>query len=170
MIHIFKKITNYHECVKCACCGSTNVDILFEQSFFKVRVMRCNNCDHNFTTITSKEKINELYSKSFWNLKFKKDMMDEYNIDTKPKKFKKLWDILIPLIGANKSQAHSHYTYLKSHVIGKSLLEIGSGEGYVFLSYSHSQKDLKKTLEVAEKSFKIVKTGYITKVNEKNDR
>jgi glutamate-1-semialdehyde aminotransferase len=31
------------------------------------------------------------------------------------------------------------------------------GPGYVFLSYSHSQKDLKKTLEVVEKSLKIVK-------------
>jgi hypothetical protein len=66
-------------------------------------------------------------------------MMDEYNIDRKPKIFKKLWDILIPLIGANRSQAHSQHTYLKSHITGKALLEIGFGEGYV-LEYFEGHK------------------------------
>ena len=42
------------------------------------------------------------------------------------------------------------------------------GPGYVFLSYSHSQKDLKKTLEAAEKSLKIVKKAIETKTVKKS--
>jgi glutamate-1-semialdehyde aminotransferase len=42
------------------------------------------------------------------------------------------------------------------------------GPGYVFLSYSHSQKDIKKTLEAVEKSLKIVKKAIDTKTVKKS--
>ena len=37
------------------------------------------------------------------------------------------------------------------------------GPGWVFLSYSHSMKDIKKTLDESKKSMKIVKNAIDTK-------
>ena len=37
------------------------------------------------------------------------------------------------------------------------------GPGWVFLSYSHSMKDIKKTLDASKKSMKIVKNAIDTK-------
>jgi glutamate-1-semialdehyde aminotransferase len=42
------------------------------------------------------------------------------------------------------------------------------GPGYVFLSYSHSQKDIKKMLDASEKSLKIVKKAIDTKTIKKS--
>ena len=42
------------------------------------------------------------------------------------------------------------------------------GPGSVFLSYSHSMNDIKKTLEATEKSMKIVKKAIDTKTVKKS--
>jgi hypothetical protein len=44
------------------------------------------------------------------------------------------------------------------------------GPGWVFLSYSHSMNDIKKTLEAAKTSMKIVKNAIKTKTVKKSLR
>jgi glutamate-1-semialdehyde 2,1-aminomutase len=63
-----------------------------------------------------------------------------------------------------RDDADNHSVLIKS-LFYQEMIKRGIllGPGYVFLSYSHSQKDLKKTLEAAEKSFKIVKKAINTK-------
>ena len=52
---------------------------------------------------------------------------------------KKIWDVVVSILGANKARAHSHYLYLKPYVNQKNILEIGAGEG-IALEYFEEKK------------------------------
>lgn len=131
--------------------------------------MKCSNCGHNFTLVESKEQLEKLYSEFFWTGKFRKDIKSNGEADAKPKILKKIWDWFIPIIGANKSRAHSHYLYLKPHVTQKNLFEIGSGTGLVLEYFKKKKFEVygiepsKDNCDIINKKFKkrVCDVGFI---------
>ena len=120
----------------CPCCDSKNITLAYENSFFDLPIMRCNECSVHFGDHhKNKNDVKEYYTEKYWsvfrnikNVKITDQKIDEgYLI----KKFPKFIRVMAEMTGVRKSLAFSQYNYLKSFLHGNTLLEIGAGEGFL---------------------------------------
>lgn len=120
---------------KCPSCDSVTTSLIYDTSFFELPVLNCKSCSLFFTLQNKKERIKDYYNDSYWsvfrNLKNQKVADQKYDDAYIIKKIPGFLRNIIERTGVRKSLALSQLNYLKPHILGKNLLEIGSGEGFL---------------------------------------
>lgn len=168
---------------KCICCGSINISEATKTSFFELPVEKCNSCHYHFLKFNKNEfDIKKYYHDTYWsvfrNLHNKKNLAGKVDSAYLIKKLPKPLRTIVELTGVRKSLASSQFNYLKSHVKGEKLLEIGSGEGFLLEWFEKNGYDVfgvepsKDNLSVIQKKLKKGKciTGYIEDAYTLKDR
>ena len=120
----------------CPCCGSNNITLAYENSFFNLPILKCGDCslhydDHSKNNNDIKEYHAEKYWSVFRNINNEKISDQKIDQGYPLKKFPKFIQTIAEMTGVRKSLAFSQYNYLKSFLHGNNLLEIGAGEGYL---------------------------------------
>lgn len=157
----------------CQCCDSNNVILVYDDSFFKLPVLKCTDCAAHFAKYDkSSEEMKKYYKETYWsvfrnvkNVEIKEGKVDDTYLI---KKLPRVLRDIIELLGVRKSLAYSQYNYLKPDLKGKKLLEIGSGEGFVLQLFEKKGFDVfgiepsKDNLEIIKKKLKRgnCKTGF----------
>ena len=160
--------------IKCICCDSNDISEATKTSFFKLPVNKCNSCNYHFLKFNkNKFDIKKYYHDTYWsvfrNLNNNKNLSGRVDPAYIIKKLPKHLGNIIELTGVRKSLVFSQFNYLKSHIKGKKLLEIGSGEGFLLEWFEKNGFDVfgiepsKENLPVIQKKIKKGKciTGYI---------
>jgi len=122
---------------QCECCFSKDLELVYNDSFFNLPILKCKNCLLHFIwdkelSLDLEKYYDETYWKFFRNIENKK--IDSQKTDNAYllKKLPKLFQTLVDVIGVRKSLAYSQVKYLKSYVSNrKKLFELGSGEGFI---------------------------------------
>lgn len=159
---------------KCICCDSTDISEAKKTSFFELPIKKCSYCDYHFLEFDKNEfDVKKYYKDTYWtvfrNLHNRKNISGRVDPAYLVKKLPKVLSNIIELTGVRKSLAFSQFKYLKSHVKGKKLLEIGSGEGFLLEWFEKNNYDVfgiepsKENLSVIQKKIKKGKciTGFI---------
>ena len=163
----------------CQCCGSNNVVVAYETSFFNLPVLKCDNCSGYFLQYDKgqfdiKKYYNETYWAVFRNIHDKK--ITDQQVDKRffIKKLPKILRDLIEITGVRKAMAYSQYNYVKPHINGKLLFELGSGEGFVLELFEKRGFDVygmepsRDNLEIINKKLKKGKceVGFAENIND----
>jgi 2-polyprenyl-3-methyl-5-hydroxy-6-metoxy-1,4-benzoquinol methylase len=119
----------------CPCCKENNVEMIYDNSFFELPVFNCHDCNHYFINNLNQNDIQKYYDKTYWsvfrNIHNKKIVNEKFDNEYLFKKFPIFIQKILDLIGVRKAVAYSQFSYLKPHLRGVKLLEIGPGEGFV---------------------------------------
>lgn len=119
----------------CPGCDFQTSSVAYENSFFELPVLNCKNCSLFFTSQKEKNKIKEYYNDSYWsvfrNIKNKKIVDQKYDDAYVINKIPNFLRKIVEKTGIRKSLALSQFIYLKLHIKGNNLFEIGSGEGFL---------------------------------------
>ena len=114
----------------------------YENSFFELPVLKCKNCSLFFTSQIKKDQIKEYYNDSYWsvfrNIKNKKIINEKYDDAYVIKKIPGFLRKIVEKTGIRKSLALSQFNYLKPHIKGTNLFEIGSGEGFLLEKFENN--------------------------------
>ena len=170
---------------KCNCCNSKNINQVYDDSFFNLPVMKCMDCLFHFVMYEEDEKnMQKYYNETYWpvfrNINNKK-ILDQ-KVDN-AYLIKKLPSPIIKLIestGVRKSLAYSQFRYLKSYLKGKTLFEIGPGEGFILELFEKNNYNVfgmeasKENLNVISSKLRNgkIEIGFaedISKINKKFD-
>lgn len=162
---------------KCICCGSNNISEATKTSFFELPVEKCDSCNYHFLKFDkNKFDIKKYYQDTYWavfrNVHSKKKISGKVDSAYLIKKLPNVLQKIIESTGVRKSLAFSQFNYLKSHIKGKKLLEIGSGEGFLLELFEKNEYDVygiepsKDNLSIIGGKIKKGKavTGYIEDV------
>jgi len=179
-----KEINNF-SISECHCCYSKNIKQVYDDSFFNLPVMKCMDCLFHFVVYGDDEKnMQKYYNETYWpvfrnihNKKILDQKVDNaYLIKKLPSPIRKL----IEFIGVRKSLAYSQFKYLKSYLKGKTLFEIGPGEGFILELFEKNNYDVfgieasKENLDIIDRKLRNgkIQTGFaedIFKINKKFD-
>jgi 2-polyprenyl-3-methyl-5-hydroxy-6-metoxy-1,4-benzoquinol methylase len=170
---------------KCDCCYSKNIEQVYDDSFFNLPIMKCMDCLFHFAMYDEDEKnMQKYYNETYWpvfrNINNKK-ILDQ-KVDN-AYLIKKLPSPIIKLIestGVRKSLAYSQFRYLKSYLKGKTLFEIGPGEGFILELFEKNNYNVfgmeasKENLDVISSKLRNgkIEIGFaedISKINKKFD-
>jgi 2-polyprenyl-3-methyl-5-hydroxy-6-metoxy-1,4-benzoquinol methylase len=170
---------------KCSCCFSKNIDQVYDESFFNLPIMKCLDCSFHFVLYEEDEKnmqayYNETYWPVFRNIHNKKISDQKVDKSYLIKKFPTSIRKLIEFTGVRKSLAYSQFKYLKSHLKGKTLFEIGPGEGFVLELFEKNDFEVfgieasKENLDIIDRKLRNgkIQTGFaedISKIDKKFD-
>ncbi len=149
---------------KCQCCDSLNITQAYNDSFFNLPILRCEDCLVHFVDYKDQNSMKEYYSETYWrvfrnihNKKIKDGVVDDaYAI----KKLPKIIRHIVEATGVRKSLARSQYKYLKPYIAGKNMLELGSGEGFVLEMFEkhgfdvHGIEPSKENIQIINKKIK----------------
>ena len=179
------KKSNINYISKCNCCYSENTEQVYDDSFFNLPVMKCMDCLFHFVMYEEDEKnMQKYYNETYWpvfrNINNKK-ILDQ-KVDN-AYLIKKLPSPIIKLIestGVRKSLAYSQFRYLKSYLKGKTLFEIGPGEGFILELFEKNNYNVfgmeasKENLDVISSKLRNgkIEIGFaedISKINKKFD-
>jgi 2-polyprenyl-3-methyl-5-hydroxy-6-metoxy-1,4-benzoquinol methylase len=121
---------------KCQCCDSSNLILAYEDSFFNLPVLKCNDCSVHFVQYDeNKLDMKKYYDETYWSVfrNIDNQKIINQNVDNAYliKKLPKIIRDIIELTGVRKSLSYSQYNYLKPYVRGHTLFELGSGEGFI---------------------------------------
>jgi len=164
----------YDSSDKCICCGSNEISLATETSFFELPVQKCESCNYYFLKYNKNEfDIKKYYQDTYWpvfrNIHNIKKLSGKVDPAYLIKKLPKPLTSIIELTGVRKSLAFSQFNYLKSYIKGKKLLEIGSGEGFLLEMFEKNGYDVfgiepsKDNLPIIQQKLKKGKciTGYV---------
>lgn len=160
---------------KCMCCNSTKISQATTTSFFELPVNKCSACSYHFVSYDkNKFDIKKYYSDTYWNV-FRNIHRQKnptggkvdpvYLINKLPKPIRAIAE----MTGVRKSLALSQFIYLKPHLVGKKLLEIGCGEGFLLERFEKNGYDV-FGIEPSKDNLSIIKkklrrgsciTGYV---------
>jgi 2-polyprenyl-3-methyl-5-hydroxy-6-metoxy-1,4-benzoquinol methylase len=99
--------------------------------------MKCLDCFYHFAKLNEEEEkeMKKYYNESYWRVfrNLNNEKITDQKVDDVYliKKLPKILRDIIEATGIRKSLSYSQYNYLRPHIYGKELLEVGSGEGFV---------------------------------------
>ena len=170
---------------KCNCCYSENIEQVYDDSFFNLPVMKCMDCLFHFAMYDEDEKnMQKYYNETYWpvfrNIHNKKILDQKVDNAYLIKKLPSPIIKLIEFTGVRKSLAYSQFKYLKSYLKGKTLFEIGPGEGFILELFEKNNYNVfgmeasKENLDIISSKLSNgkIEIGFaedISKINKKFD-